>query len=723
VIAAAAGTGAMLAALVHKPQLSQGAVVALTVLLVAGAVVVVVTGRNQFAEQVRLLAPAATLVAVLLVRHGSHGDRIRYELLLLLPILWLALQGSRSELVVGITGMTVGLMLLSATYAGPGGWSDELLFGLVAATVGATVHRLVGQVRRQASDVASVTRVVREVSSATDAAGARNVVCRSALEIVDAQLALLLEPDGPDHMRVAAAWGSDVAAGTLVPMRGIDGDLQDALSSGRQRFLADDGGPLCCAAIGARSALITPVMRDAEPAAALVVGWSRSVRRITPRMAEVVELFAVETARAIERGDLIAQVHEHADDLEAVVDVARRLPRNADAQSARDAICQGVLEVCDGMLAVLMEPDGAGHLVSTAVAGASVAPIRVALDATDSATVDVFHSLEPFFVADLRAHNDVSQRLVDATGAVSALWQPVVGDGAPVGVLVVSWEHRLRRLSDRAAAVAGLFAAEAAVAIERADLLSRLEGLNRMLAVQVEALRVSDQLKSDFVSSVSHELRTPLASILGYLDVLLEGELGEMAGEQSEFLKIVDENARRLLALINDLLTLSGLESGKVLLRHQQVDMRGLLERHLADLAQAIRERHLVSTLDMPSEPVMAELDPERISQVINNVLANAIKFSGEGGDVRVALSREAESVVLEVADTGIGIAAADVDQLFERFFRARNATDRAIPGTGLGLAICKGIVDAHGGSIAVDSEIDRGTTITITLPTTITAH
>jgi signal transduction histidine kinase len=244
-----------------------------------------------------------------------------------------------------------------------------------------------------------------------------------------------------------------------------------------------------------------------------------------------------------------------------------------------------------------------------------------------------------------------------------------------------------------------------------------------MLAVQVEALRVSDQLKSDFVSSVSHELRTPLASILGYLDVLLEGELGSMSADQSEFLKIVDENARRLLALINDLLTLSGLESGKMLLRHQQVDLRGLLERHLSDHAPAIRERRLVSSLDLPAEPVMAELDPERIGQVINNVLANAIKFTGVGGDVRVALQRRTESVVLEVADTGIGIAEADVDRLFERFFRARNATDRAIPGTGLGLAICKGIVDAHGGSIAVDSEIDRGTTITINLPTTITAH
>ena len=93
----------------------------------------------------------------------------------------------------------------------------------------------------------------------------------------------------------------------------------------------------------------------------------------------------------------------------------------------------------------------------------------------------------------------------------------------------------------------------------------------------------------------------------------------------------------------------------------------------------------------MPAEPVMAELDPERIGQVINNVLANAIKFTGEGGDVRVALHREAERVVLEVADTGIGIAAGDVDQLFERFFRARNATDRAIPGHGIGACDLQG--------------------------------
>ena len=115
----------------------------------------------------------------------------------------------------------------------------------------------------------------------------------------------------------------------------------------------------------------------------------------------------------------------------------------------------------------------------------------------------------------------------------------------------------------------GLFAAEAAVAIERADLRSRLEGLNRTLRMQVEALRISDQLKTDFVSSVSHELRTPLASIIGYVDVMLDGDVGVFTDEQREFMGIVQQNARRLLTLINDLLTLSGVESGKMVLRRE----------------------------------------------------------------------------------------------------------------------------------------------------------
>ena len=722
-LAASAILGATLAALLAAPAPDRGPF-ALAAPVACLAATLSVIWRHRLTERARLLTPLATLLAVALLHNVAGGDRIRYELLLLLPIVWLALQGSRGELAVAIVGLAAGLSALNLSGGrGSAEWSDELVFVAVASSVGLTVQHLIEQVRRQASDVAAIARAVQDVAAAPDTMAAREVVCQAATEILGAQLALMLEPDGDSALVVSAAHGSEVAVGTSVPLAGAGAAVLEALELGGQRFLPDDGGSLCAAAIGARTALIAPVRHRGVPAGALVLGWKRPLHRLTGRMAEVISLFAVECARSLERGDLIAQVQAHATDLEAVVDVARRLPRTTDAQAARDAVCSGVLEVCDGMLAVLMEPDGDGSLVSTAGAGADIAPMRVSMDDSESATVEVFRTLEPFFVPDLGGHPSVSQRLVHATGAVSALWQPVVGDGAPVGVLVVAWHRTFPRLSERAAAVVGLFAAEAAVALERADLLARLETLNRMLAVQVEALRVSDQLKSDFVSSVSHELRTPLASILGYLDVLLEGELGEMAPEQTEFVHIVDENARRLLSLINDLLTLSGIESGRMLLRPEATDLRPLVERYVLDLEVAAAEKGLDLAVRLPGEELVAAVDPERIGQVVTNLVANAVKFTEPGGEVRVELRQEGDHAVLSVSDTGIGIPAEDSDRLFQRFFRARNATDAAIPGTGLGLAICKGIVDSHGGDIAVDSETGRGTTLRVSLPMTTTSH
>jgi two-component system phosphate regulon sensor histidine kinase PhoR len=274
------------------------------------------------------------------------------------------------------------------------------------------------------------------------------------------------------------------------------------------------------------------------------------------------------------------------------------------------------------MIAVLMEPDGAGHLVSTAVAGADAAPMRVPLDAAGSATARVFVTGEPFFVADLTGEQGLSRRVVDATGAVSALWQPVLQDGAPVGVLLVSWDRGLAHLSDRAAAVVGLFAAEAAVAIERADVLAQLDDLNGRLARQVEALRLSDQVKSDFVSSVSHELRTPLASILGYLEILSSGEVGDLTELQSEFLDIIDTNSHRLLTLIDDLLTLSGLENGKLAMRFDAFDLSELVYGGVQAERPALAERGLEIDLQLPGTPVQVTADTHRLGQVVDNLLA-----------------------------------------------------------------------------------------------------
>ncbi len=407
---------------------------------------------------------------------------------------------------------------------------------------------------------------------------------------------------------------------------------------------------------------------------------------------------------------------QYAADLTVVAEVARRLPRTADAASARLAICEAAMEVCDGAMAVLMEPDGQGNLVSTAMAGAQSQPLIVPVDQMSSATAQVFASREPFF-ADLSTHGGVSPQLVEASGLVTALWQPVLRDGDPVGVLLVAWDRHVTLISDRAAAVVGLFAAEAAVAVERVDILARLDELNTALAQQVEALRLSDQFKTDFVSSVSHELRTPLASILGYTDILVNGEVGEMTPDQEEFLEIIDHNARRLLALINDLLTLSGLESGRMVIRPERIDLCELVRKNLQIHVPAMNAHMQRLEAILPDTPVAAVIDAERISQVLTNLMSNAIKFTPDEGCVRIELRAEGDDAVLTVSDSGIGISDDDRERLFERFFRAGNAMERAIPGTGLGLAICKGIVDAHRGRLQVVSTLGRGTAVTVALP------
>jgi PAS domain S-box-containing protein len=426
------------------------------------------------------------------------------------------------------------------------------------------------------------------------------------------------------------------------------------------------------------------------------------------------------TARRLAEEQVGVLAFQYAADLTTVSDIARRLPRTADAAGAREAICEGALAVCDGMIAVLMEPDGTGHLVSTAVAGADAAPMRVPLDAEGSATACVFISGEPFFLADLTGEQGLSRRVVAETGAVSALWQPVLRDGIPVGVLLVAWDRALAHLSDRAAAVVGLFAAEAAVAIERADVLAQLDELNGRLARQVEALRLSDQMKSDFVSSVSHELRTPLASILGYLEILVAEEIGGLTELQREFLGIVDTNANRLLSLIEDLLTLAGLENGKLALHLAPVDLAEAVHSGVQALRPEFEERGHEVIVDVPASPIIeVSADMHRCAQVIGNLLANALKFTPEGGRIHVHMTEAGGMAELTIEDSGIGISREDIGNLFERFFRARSATEQAIPGTGLGLAISKGIVEAHGGTLTVESELGRGSAFTVRLPTT----
>ena len=233
---------------------------------------------------------------------------------------------------------------------------------------------------------------------------------------------------------------------------------------------------------------------------------------------------------------------------------------------------------------------------------------------------------------------------------------------------------------------------------------------------QNEELRRLDRLKDDFVASVSHELRTPLTSIRGYLELVLDGEVGELTEEQSRYLLVVDRNVDRLLRVVGDLLFAAQVDAGTIALDCRTTDLDQLV-REAVEAARPLAAEHEVE-LELDAEGG-AELigDRARLAQILDNLIANAVKFTPPGGHVEVRTFLEADVVVVEVADTGIGISDEDQDRLFQRFFRAEGAILHAIEGTGLGLAIVKAIVDAHGGELSVESISGQGTTFRIALP------
>jgi signal transduction histidine kinase len=247
-------------------------------------------------------------------------------------------------------------------------------------------------------------------------------------------------------------------------------------------------------------------------------------------------------------------------------------------------------------------------------------------------------------------------------------------------------------------------------------------GLHGRIVVlsDVTARREAERMKDEFSALVSHELRTPLTSIIGYLELLrddAERDGGDPAARQrAQFLTVVDRNARRLLRLVGDLLFVAQVEAGKLSLEAGDVDLGAVARESVEAAAPRAADGGVELTLEATDVPPVRG-DRDRLGQALDNLVSNAIKFTPDGGQVVVRLMRQDDRAVLEVSDTGIGISEADMQQLFQRFFRTQRATTAAIPGVGLGLTIAQAIVHGHEGQISVQSLDGEGTTFRIELP------
>jgi signal transduction histidine kinase len=219
------------------------------------------------------------------------------------------------------------------------------------------------------------------------------------------------------------------------------------------------------------------------------------------------------------------------------------------------------------------------------------------------------------------------------------------------------------------------------------------------------------------MATASHELRTPVTSILGYAELLRASPDGTLPATSQQLLGRIDRNARRLKGLIEDMLTLSQVESGGFRLAHEPLDLREPLQRALDDVRPVLPVRELALRTVISEEPVPVLGDPERLERVFDQLLDNAVKFSMVGETIDVAITEDGDHAVVTVTDRGVGIAPEEQRRVFERFYRGSRAHDLVTQGSGLGLAVTEAVITGHGGTVAVDSVPEQGSTFTVRLP------
>ncbi|MGN6611196.1 MAG: ATP-binding protein [Angustibacter sp.] len=350
------------------------------------------------------------------------------------------------------------------------------------------------------------------------------------------------------------------------------------------------------------------------------------------------------------------------------------------------------------------------------------------LASVDSAPPGPTHPLESAGAVASRGHQSLAVDDVDTYlqggpagtgGAVAA--RAYAGAGPMVVAPVLVGQERIGVLvCARAAGRPRFDAAEVGLIETVAGDLARAVHHARLFEQQntvVGQLRELDRTKSDFLSTISHELRTPLTSIAGYVEMMRDGDAGELQPMQDNMLEIVGRNTQRLRDLIEDVLMISKVEAGAVRSERLPVALAGVVDHVVTSLRpQADAAGVSIDAFPVPAEAVLLG-DHSQIDRMLLNLVGNAIKFTPRRGRVSITVQVTGDDVVVQVQDTGIGIPAGEIASLFTRFYRASNATQRQIPGTGLGLVIIAGIVAAHDGQVEVDSVEGTGTTFTVTLP------
>jgi signal transduction histidine kinase len=499
--------------------------------------------------------------------------------------------------------------------------------------------------------------------------------------------------------------GRAMLSGEVVHVRDVQAD---AALADRTKALATG--------LGYRDVLCAPMIRAHKSIGAIsVVRAGSQIKPYTAQQIELLRAFANQGVIAAENVRLFNETKEALDQHQASAEVLQVISSSlGDTKPVFDKILESCQRLFEGrhVWINLVGEDGAVHLAAymgDRPTFESIYPLPLTRDSGSGTVIlerRVAHYPDVEQGADVPLH---TRRGCGRIGIKSVLIAPMLWEGRGIGAIFVG-RASTGAFSEKEIRLLTTFADQAVIAIHNARLFQALEEKSRQL-------ELANQHKSAFLTNMSHELRTPLNAVIGFARMLAARYYGELTDKQAEYVNDIVASGQHLLALISDILDLSKIEAGRMELQAIEFDLRATLASALTLVRERAQRGGISLWLD--TDPALAQWygDERKLKQVMLNLLTNAVKFTPRGGEVRVDARLHDGRAHILVSDTGVGVAPADQEVIFEPFRQAASHATEKVEGTGLGLALARRFVELHGGTLCVESEPGKGSTFTIALP------
>ncbi len=598
-------------------------------------------------------------------------------------------------------------------------WLAQNLAG--QASVAIEHARLFSQAQRRIDELSTFHSIVLQLNTPLQLSSVLDTITESALRLVDASnLHIYLYDDKTGKYTFGSALWRDGRREAAVASLRPNGLTATVVQGGKPIIINDASkNPLfqskTASAWGICAIAGFPLIHSNQVIGAFTITYLQP-HTFSEDELLLLHLLADQAAVAVKNASLFDEAERRLRDMSALVDMAKQVTGNLKLSSVLQTtvqILQGLLNARASTITMLSEEGS--ELVVVAAVGVDPRVVgKARMKLGEGVSGEAFRRRELIYIRD--AH-DEPDFLFFSDVVRSLLVVPLIVRDKAIGTLTVDSDQP-SAFSASDIQLMTIAAAQAGVAIANADLFEEVEERAVELAVAYEELKESDRLKDELVQNVSHELRTPLTFVKGYVDLLMEGEMGQMNPDQTEALEIVSTKTDEITRLIEDIITLQRIDSGNLQL--QAISITDFLKTAIASHQIVASQKGLHVVYNKPAAKFMVYMDKGRISQVVDNLIGNAMKFSPDGGIISVSVKEQDADVLVTIKDEGIGVPEDKQQKIFERFYQIDGSARRRFGGTGIGLALVKRIIDAHQGRIWVESTVGQGSSLFFTLPRVI---